>query len=63
MQSPVLRFPGELEFSLLLVTLIFLKKWQEKKRTFLETVFEIFDKIAFMRNLKTPKNWFVQLLF
>ena len=63
MQSPVLRFPGELAFSLLLVTLIFLKKWQEKKRTFLETVFEIFDKIAFMRNLKTPKNWFVQLLF
>ena len=56
MQSPVLRFPGELAFSLLLVTLIFFKKWQEKKRTFLETVFEIFDKIAFMRNLNMPKN-------
>ena len=56
MQSPVLRFPGELAFSLLLVILIILKKWQEKKRTFLETVFEIFDKIASMRNLNMPKN-------
>ena len=44
MQSPVL------------VILIILKKWQEKKRTFLETVFEIFDKIASMRNLNMPKN-------
>ena len=34
MQSPVLRFPGELAFSLLLVTLIFLKKWQEKNLLF-----------------------------
>ena len=56
MQSPVLRFPSELALSLLLVTLIFFKKWQEKKRIFLETVFEIFDKIAFMRNLNMPQN-------
>ena len=62
-QSPVLRFPGKLALSLQLVTPIFSKNWQEKIRTFLQTVFEIFDKIAFMRNLNMPQNSFVRLLF
>ena len=56
MQSPVLRFPGELAFSLLLVTLIFFKKVTGKKTYFFRNSFWNFWQNSFHEKFEYAKK-------
>jgi len=59
-QNPVIRFSYKFLHSKQLVTLIFLKQLITKLQ---QTVFEVFKKFAFMRNLIVSQNSFFQNIF